>query len=256
MKESREKIEIRPKLNASDEEIRGVMDFGHVLKKAGATKTGGFSFKLNLNSSLIIGGTLAISAYFLKSYFPSSTEIVEPMTANSLPIDSSTNLKNEKRIEVESNASEEKPSIAEPQTELTRKVLNRPVQSDTLSEFVSDLESEKNPSDSLDEVKPIVKPAEPIGGYPSFYEYFNRERKYPAEALRDSIQGVVTLKFLINTKGILSNMEVVRSLTKECDDEVIRLVKNMGPWNPAMINGVPVDYQVELPVTFVITKNK
>jgi TonB family protein len=94
--------------------------------------------------------------------------------------------------------------------------------------------------------------AEPTDGFPLLYEYFNRELKYPQEAIKDSIQGVITVSFIINSQGQPKEFKIINSLGSPFDKEVVRLIENMPPWKPAMLNGKPIDSKISIPLTFQI----
>ncbi|HEX5168148.1 MAG TPA: TonB family protein [Cyclobacteriaceae bacterium] len=98
--------------------------------------------------------------------------------------------------------------------------------------------------------------AEPVDGYPNLYDYFNRELKYPSEGLVDSIQGIVTVSFLINTKGKPEKIEIKNSLGEVFDREVKKVIENMPLWRPASVNGNPVSSRLSVPLTFQIKKTK
>ena len=140
-------------------------------------------------------------------------------------------------------------------------------------------------SDSLDHLKPndkplsIVRPerskksevpasaaplskeeiyiqAEPQNGYSSLYDYFAANLVYPPEALADSIQGVQTISFIINTNGTPEKITITNSLGELFEKEATRLIETMPAWKPATLNGKPVDSKVSLPLTFQIQKVK
>ncbi len=98
--------------------------------------------------------------------------------------------------------------------------------------------------------------AEPVQGYPELYNYFNENLVYPARALKDSIQGVQTISFVINKEGKPERIEVEQSLGGEFEKESIRLIQNMPDWKPATLNGEPVPSKISIPLTFQIQKIK
>ena len=98
--------------------------------------------------------------------------------------------------------------------------------------------------------------AEPLDGYPHLYSYFNAHLVYPASALKDSIQGVQTISFIINKDGSVEQIEVEQSLGAEFEKESIRLIQNMPEWKPARLDGKPVATRISLPITFQIQKIK
>jgi TonB family protein len=110
------------------------------------------------------------------------------------------------------------------------------------------------PEEEVSSVQPQYIGAEPVEGFPALYAYFDRELKYPLQALSDSIQGVETVAFLIDKSGKPVKIEIQQSLGEVFDWEVIRLLQNMPPWKPATLNGEPVMSKQSVPFTFKITR--
>jgi TonB family protein len=98
--------------------------------------------------------------------------------------------------------------------------------------------------------------AEPTLGYPHLYNYFNTNLQYPQEALKDSIQGVESVTFIINKKGLPTKVEILNTLGVPFDREVLRLLEKMPVWKPATLNGNPVLSKVSVPFTFRVKTSK
>jgi TonB family protein len=98
--------------------------------------------------------------------------------------------------------------------------------------------------------------AEPLNGYPDLYSYFNTNLVYPAEALKDSIEGIQTVSFIINEKGKIEQIQAINSLGEPFEKECRRLIEKMPQWKPATLNGKPVASRISLPLTFQIQKIK
>ena len=96
--------------------------------------------------------------------------------------------------------------------------------------------------------------AEPVDGYSDLYTYFNSQLIYPAESVKDSIQGVQTISFVINAQGKPEKIEMKQSLGEPFDREARRLIENMPLWKPASLNGKPVSSQMSLPLSFQVHK--
>jgi TonB family protein len=96
--------------------------------------------------------------------------------------------------------------------------------------------------------------AEPVKGYQELYDYFAKNLVYPKEAMKDSIQGVSTVSFIINKDGRPAKIQVVNSLGPAFDKEIARLIESMPEWKPALLNGKPVPSKISLPVTFQLQK--
>jgi len=90
----------------------------------------------------------------------------------------------------------------------------------------------------------------PKDGFPLLYKYYAENMKYPESAVEDSISGKVVVMFMVSKTGKISNITIRQSLGNEFDAEALRLVHGMPPWNPAIMNGTPVDKYVALPITF------
>lgn len=98
----------------------------------------------------------------------------------------------------------------------------------------------------------IYVQAEPIEGYAHLYDYFNTELLYPSVAVKDSIQGVLTVSFTINREGLPENLQFINSLGEAFEEEAKRLILNMPSWKPATLNNEPVPSRLSIPLTFQI----
>ena len=65
-----------------------------------------------------------------------------------------------------------------------------------------------------------------------------------------SISSRVVLSFIVETDGTLSNIQIVRKLDTEFDEEFIRAVKAMPKWIPGKQNGQMVRVKYNLPIPF------
>lgn len=92
-------------------------------------------------------------------------------------------------------------------------------------------------------------PAYP-GGDEAMNKFINENMKYPAPAIENGVEGVVTLKLTIKADGTIGAIKVVRMVDPDLEQEAIRIAKKMPAWTPADKDGVPVDSFVEIPVVF------
>jgi TonB family protein len=69
--------------------------------------------------------------------------------------------------------------------------------------------------DTKGESKPIT----------TWNEFVMANLQYPAKAIENQVQGIVKVQFEVDKKGKLSNFKVTQSLSEECDNEAIRLIK-------------------------------
>ena len=80
----------------------------------------------------------------------------------------------------------------------------------------------------------VSKPADFKGGLRAMSKYISKNIKYPAQALNDHVEGRVIAQIVINKEGSVGNITILRSLSPECDAEVIRLLEEMPDWNPGI----------------------
>lgn len=88
------------------------------------------------------------------------------------------------------------------------------------------------------------------GGERAMMEFIATNLKYPQQAVKDDVQGMVLVDFVINTEGKATDPKIVRSLSPECDAEVIRVVSLMPAWTPGQQDGKTVNVKYTLPVMF------
>jgi TonB family protein len=114
--------------------------------------------------------------------------------------------------------------------------------------------SENKRSNSSQEPKEIFTVVEEQPGFPGGDEarikFLQSNLKYPEEAKELGIQGKVYITFVVETDGSLNDIKVLRGIGGGCDEEAIRLVKNMPKWIPGKQRGVPVRVQFNLPINF------
>lgn len=92
------------------------------------------------------------------------------------------------------------------------------------------------------------------GGRKELLKYMDQHLVYPS-AMRDlSTEGEVVVEFFVERSGVISGVNVVKSLNKEFDDEAIRLTRNMPRWIPGRKNGVLVRYKMTMPINFKIKR--
>ena len=118
---------------------------------------------------------------------------------------------------------------------------------------VVDKKPEDKPEERKEEIATIAtveqKPSFP-GGEAAMYKWLGEQIVYPAQASEEGASGKVTVAFIIEKDGSVSNVQVVRGKHPALDAEAVRVVKKMPKWTPGRNNGVPVRVAYNLPVTF------
>ncbi len=80
--------------------------------------------------------------------------------------------------------------------------------------------------------------------------FIKKNLKYPKFAEENGIQGRVTLSFIVEKDGSITNIEVMRSPAEDLSQEAIRVVEMMPKWKPGKKGGKIVSGKYILPVTF------
>jgi bla regulator protein blaR1 len=88
------------------------------------------------------------------------------------------------------------------------------------------------------------------GGHQGWTEYLMKNLKYPEQAVKKEIQGVVVAQFIVNIDGSLSDIKIIKSPNKLLSDETLRIIKNSGNWTPAVQNGSQIRSYKRQPIVF------
>ena len=90
------------------------------------------------------------------------------------------------------------------------------------------------------------------GGIAEMQNYLVNHIKYPGEAREISIQGTVYLSFIVEPDGSITSITILRGIGGGCEEEALRVVKNMPNWVPGKQNGHTVRVMLTLPVKFTL----
>ena len=88
------------------------------------------------------------------------------------------------------------------------------------------------------------------GGQIAMMKYIMENMKYPEQAMKEGIQGRVTVRFIVEKDGSISDVKPVLSVHPLLHKEAVRVVKSMPKWSPGKHNGKPVRVRFNLPVMF------
>ena len=73
---------------------------------------------------------------------------------------------------------------------------------------------------------------------------------YPQQATENGIQGTVYVSFVVDSKGNVTDVKVLRGIGGGCDEEALRVVKMMPQWHPGKQNGKQVRVLFNMPIYF------
>lgn len=110
--------------------------------------------------------------------------------------------------------------------------------------------------EEIEEDTPIIKaeqmPTFQGGDLMKFREWVQKRLRYPQIAQENNIAGRVTLSFVIEKDGSLTNIEVMQSPDRSLSEEAIRVLKTSPKWEPGRQRNQPVRVKYTLPVAFQI----
>lgn len=92
------------------------------------------------------------------------------------------------------------------------------------------------------------------GGDAELNRYLSRNIKYPKEARDNNIKGRVTIGFIVEKDGTLTNVKLVRGIGGGCDEEAVRAMSVSPKWNPGLNSGKPVRVRYSIPVAYALSE--
>jgi protein TonB len=90
------------------------------------------------------------------------------------------------------------------------------------------------------------------GGDEARLTYLRDNIKYPEIAKESGIQGTVYVTFVVEKDGRISNVKVLRGIGGGCDEEAVRVIKNMPSWKAGKQRGRAVRAQFNMPIRFIL----
>ncbi|MEI6764337.1 MAG: TonB family protein [Bacteroidota bacterium] len=88
------------------------------------------------------------------------------------------------------------------------------------------------------------------GGDEERVKFLSNNISYPKIAREMGIQGPVYLNFVVNENGKITDLKVIRGIGGGCDEEALRVIKNMPDWSPGRQNGVAVKVMLSMAINF------
>lgn len=103
--------------------------------------------------------------------------------------------------------------------------------------------------------KPYYEATDFPGGPMKFAHKLATELKYPQAAIKNKLQGVVVLQFVIDTNGRVINPKVLRSAHPVLDNAALETLKKIAQskkcvWTPAKVEGKATQVQYIVPAKF------
>lgn len=110
--------------------------------------------------------------------------------------------------------------------------------------------------EEIEEDQPFIKvekmPTFRGGDLNQFRNWVQGRLRYPQIAQENGISGRVTLSFVVERDGTVTNIQVLQSPDRSLAEEATRVVGNSPKWEPGMQSNKPVRVKYTLPVVFQI----
>jgi periplasmic protein TonB len=104
------------------------------------------------------------------------------------------------------------------------------------------------------EFHPLEMKPEFPGGDAAWMAFLSRWLQVPDE-LQPGEKKTVVVRFQVSEEGVVTNFEIIQSGGRSFDNEVMRVLKRMPKWKPAMQNNHKVATSFTQPVTFQSFEN-
>ena len=88
------------------------------------------------------------------------------------------------------------------------------------------------------------------GGMGALNKYLHDNVHYPVVAQENGVQGRVTISFVVEKDGSVTDVKVAKSVDPSLDKEALRVVRGMPRWTPGKQNGATVRVKYNVPVVF------
>jgi protein TonB len=106
----------------------------------------------------------------------------------------------------------------------------------------------------VEEAKPVFTIVEEMPSFPGGESERNKflaeNIVYPQQATENGIQGTVYVSFVVDSKGNVTDVKLLRGIGGGCDEEALRVVKMMPKWHPGKQNGKQVRVLFNMPIYF------
>lgn len=95
------------------------------------------------------------------------------------------------------------------------------------------------------------------GGEEALINYLKKNIKYPAAALKGKVSGTIFVQFTVSKDGVIREVHPLGPYKGYgMEAEAIRVICNMPKWKPARIGSKPVDVLFNIPIRFILPKQK
>jgi len=107
------------------------------------------------------------------------------------------------------------------------------------------------------EESPLLTPEQTAifpGGNQALMKYVYDNFDFPQIEINNGNQGMIYVKFVIEKDGSVSNVEVVKGINGNLNNEAARVIQSLPKWTPARHGGRPVRMYFNLPIRLKVTR--
>lgn len=242
----------------SSENIGNLMDFGQVMDKAAGMGMGAAPLAkgaLGAKTASLTKILWVLAVPFTVSVYFAVTELTAepPVKAEEVPVETQSA---QSPVQI-SAADSLQTEVLTADQETTSEEDTPPPAAASVAAVTPAVDEPKDEKEEPEEIlikEDIMIKAEPVGGFPAFYELIDKELTYPETARISHIEGFVRVYFVVDKEGKAGKFRVVRSLGDEFDKEALRVMRKITDWVPATHNGQPVSSHMSIKLRFQLEK--
>lgn len=93
------------------------------------------------------------------------------------------------------------------------------------------------------------------GGIEQLEAFIKQNIEYPESAVKANLEGVVEIGFTVTKDGYHKDFKILRGISSDCDDQVLKALKKSANWQPALDHNQPVAMQEIIAIEFKLTDN-
>ena len=88
----------------------------------------------------------------------------------------------------------------------------------------------------------------PKKGWQHYYRYLNKSYKIPKDAEKAGVSGKISISFVVEPDGTISDVEAVEDLGYGTGEEGVRVIQEGPKWNPGIKDGKAVRVKFTAPI--------
>lgn len=97
-----------------------------------------------------------------------------------------------------------------------------------------------------------TKPTFLGNGTSAFSKWVGTKLVYPPISKKNKVEGTVKVQFKVDTTGCIIDAEVTNGVSRELDEEALRVVNSSPRWTPGYLCGKPIKVVYRIPVIFML----